>query len=143
MKIGFESHKNDVKNPSVYHNCTNHPTLCRITIWASIITKSLSIQGSSLNLMVNTTLLPDGSTHRSSNQFIIAKLRLATAILGHDEHLIYPIRIWTPFTQKWSNNGNVFSGNPCNNHQLNWKMEKQSIHGLHLSSSRKIFLPRE
>ena len=63
MKIVFEAQKNDMKNQSVYHDQTNHSTLCPIKIWARIIERIMNIKGSSLNSTVNTILLPNSSTH--------------------------------------------------------------------------------
>lgn len=49
MKIVFEAQKNDMKNQSVYHDQTNHPTLCPIKIWARIIERIMNFKGTSLN----------------------------------------------------------------------------------------------
>ncbi len=85
MKIVFESQKTEKKNQSVFHHSTNHPILCPIKIWASIIKRILHIPESLPNTTVNTILLANGSKQYLSNNHLITKLRLAARIIGQDE----------------------------------------------------------
>ncbi len=93
MKIIFESQKTEKKNQSVFHHCTNHPILCPIKIWASIIQRILKIPGSSPNTTINTILLANGSKQYLSNNFLINKLRLAVRMIGQDELGFTPAEI--------------------------------------------------
>jgi hypothetical protein len=99
MKITFESQKTKQKNQGVFHHRTHHPILCPIKIWASIIRRILSIPNSSPNSTVNTILLPDRSTHRLSNTFLITKLRLCARFHSRQN--------WPPFPPKRSSHGDV------------------------------------
>lgn len=83
VSITFEFQKNDERDVTITHHCSNDITLCPVRSWAAIVKRILNYPGTNADTPVNTVLI-NGQLKCITGSRIKTKIRSTAASIGED-----------------------------------------------------------
>jgi len=84
VTITFEMQKNNEHNDMVTHQRNHHPTLCPVRLWAAVIQRIRSYDGTNDESPVSLVKLPTGDLQEIIGSELLVKLRAAAMTIGRD-----------------------------------------------------------